>query len=233
MDTDRLRDLYDRLHAAYGPQGWWPATERFEMIAGAILTQRTAWRNAEQAIEQLRVDGLLSVAAIHDATIERLIEAIRPAGFYHGKARKLKAFAAHAAEHYGGDLGRLFAVQGDVLRRELLGLHGIGEETADAILVYAAEVPTFVIDAYARRLLARLGWIEGGEPYEQLRRMFLDRLPHDARRLGEYHALIVRHGKAHCRAAPICTDCPLQTICGGSIGDSLRDAVRRMPGRTV
>jgi endonuclease-3 related protein len=233
MDTDRLRDLYDRLHAAYGPQGWWPATERFEIIAGAILTQRTAWRNAEQAIEQLRVAGLLSVAAVDDAPIERVIEAIRPAGCYHGKARRLKAFAAHTAEQYGGDLDRLLAVQGDELRRELLGLHGIGEETADAILVYAAGVPTFVVDAYARRLLARLGWIEGGEPYDQLRRMFLERLADDARQLGEYHALIVRHGKEHCRASPICADCPLLAICVGSVGDSLRDVVRRMPGQAL
>ena len=173
------------------------------------------------------------MAAVHDATIDRVAEAIRPAGFYNGKARKLKAFAAYVVEHHGGDLDRLLSAEGAALRRELLGVHGIGEETADAILIYAAEVPTFVIDAYARRLLSRLGWIGGGEPYERLRRMFLDRLPHDARMLGEYHALIVAHGKAHCRAEPVCTGCPLRAICAGSVGDSFEDRVRRMAMRAV
>jgi endonuclease-3 related protein len=213
MGTDRLRDLYEWLHAAYGPQGWWPASGRFEMIVGAILTQRTAWRNAAQAIERLRAADLLSVGAVHRAPISQIVSAIRPAGFCNGKARKLKAFAAHAFEHHEGDLDRLLATTSCALRRELLSVHGIGEETADAILVYAAGVPTFVIDAYTRRLLERLGWIDGTESYETLRRMFLDALPHDVGLLGEYHALIVRHGKDHCRAVPMCEECPVKMHC--------------------
>jgi len=183
------------------------------MIVGAILTQRTAWRNAEQAVDSLRERGLLSARAVLEVSVEALEEAIRAAGFCRAKARALKGFAAFLNERHDGDLGRLLRVPVEALRDTLLRLPGIGEETADAILVYAAQVPSFVVDAYARRLLVRLGWIEGGEPYAVLRDLFLGALPRDARVLGEFHALIVRHGKAHCRARPACDACPLRAIC--------------------
>jgi len=213
MPDERLRDLYERLYATYGPQGWWPSDGRFAMIAGGILTQRTSWRNAEQALHGLETAGLLSIEAMHAATVERIIESIRPAGFYRSKAQVLKGFVAHIVTRYRGALEGLFAQEPGVLRQELLSLRGVGPETADAILVYAAGVPTFVIDGYARRLLSRLGWMDGGEPYEQLRHAFLDVLPKDVELLGEYHALIVRHGKERCRAVPICAGCPLEPDC--------------------
>ena len=216
MSVNRIRDLFDRLHAAYGPQAWWPASDPFEVILGAILTQRTAWRNVEQAIRGLGESGLLAAGALDDAPAERVAAAIRPAGFYNAKARKLKAFAAHLMREHGGDLDRLFEREDGALREELLGLHGIGEETADAILVYAAERASFVIDAYTRRLLTRLGWIAGDESYGALRGLFLDAMPKDVRLLGEFHALIVRHGKAHCRMAPACDGCPVRSICAGA-----------------
>lgn len=216
MSSNPYRDLYDRLLNSYGPQGWWPGEDPFEVIVGAILTQRTAWRNVEHAIRGLRASGLLAAAALDGASMERVAEAIRPAGFYNAKAGKLKAFAAHLMREHGGDLERLLARADDALREELLGLHGIGEETADAILVYAAERPSFVIDAYTRRLLTRLGWIAGHESYGELRKLFLDALPGDVEVLGEFHALIVRHGKAHCRADPACGGCPVRSICAAA-----------------
>ncbi len=213
MSENRIRDLFDRLHAAYGPQNWWPASGPFEVVVGAILTQRTAWRNVEHAMRGLGESGLLTAEALDGASVDRVAEAIRPAGFYNAKAGKLKAFAAHLTREHGGDLDRLFGLADDALREELLGLHGIGEETADAILVYAAERPSFVIDAYARRLLVRLGWIAGDESYGKLRELFLEALPRDVGLLGEFHAVIVRHGKTHCRMDPACDGCPVRSIC--------------------
>lgn len=213
MAGNRVCDLFDRLHTAYGPQAWWPADGPFEVIVGAILTQRTAWRNVEQAMQCLRESSLLSAEAIDGAPTELVAEAIRAAGFYNAKAKKLKTFAAHLIERHEADLDRLLGLPGDALREELLGLCGIGEETADAILVYAADRPSFVIDAYTRRLLGRLGWIDGGEPYRELRDLFLNALPTDVGVLGEFHALIVRHGKAHCRSDPVCCGCPVRSIC--------------------
>lgn len=221
MRKNRIHRLFDRLETAYGPQDWWPADDPFEVIVGAILTQRTAWRNAEKAMQSLREHDLLSVAAIGEAPIDRVAQSVRAAGFYNGKAKKLKAFAACLIERYRGDLGRLFSLSTDGLRKELLGLYGIGEETADAILVYAARRPSFVIDAYARRLLVRLGWIDGGERYRDLRDLFLSALPGDVGLLGEFHALIVRHGKAHCCSSPVCAGCPTRSICasGNAAGE--------------
>ena len=213
MPENRFQDLYDRLYAAYGPQAWWPADDPLEVIVGAILTQRTTWRNVEHAMMALNESDLLSVDALVVTPQEQVSETIRPAGFYNAKARKLKAFASFLAERYGGNLEALFTVPTADLRSELLGIHGIGEETADAILVYAAGRPSFVIDAYTRRLLKRLAWIDGNESYDELRSLFLRALPCDVGLLGEFHALIVRHGKAHCRARPDCGGCPIRRIC--------------------
>jgi len=213
MCADRIRNLYDVLHAAYGPQEWWPADSPFEVIVGAILTQRTAWRNVERAISAMRRSDLLSTDAIERASKSVLTEAIRAAGFYTAKTATLKGFVRHLNEEHDGALDRMFDVPTDVLRSELLGLRGIGEETADAIVVYAAGKLSFVVDAYARRVLRRLGWISGAESYETLRRLFLVALPQDVSLVREYHALLVCHGKARCRSVPRCTDCPLGELC--------------------
>jgi len=215
MTENQVRDLFDRLHAAYGPQGWWPANDPLEVIVGAILTQRTSWRNVEHAMRDLKESGLLSVGALDGAVEERIAEAIQAAGFHNAKARKLKTFASFLTERFGGDLSIMFSLPTDDLRDELLGIFGVGEETADAILIYAAERPSFVIDAYTRRLLGRLGWIDGNETYGELRALFLGALPCDVELFGEYHALIVRHGKARCRARPDGAGCPIRPICAG------------------
>lgn len=213
MEADRLLDLYQCLLTAYGPQNWWPAEDPFEVIVGAILTQRTAWRNVEGAIRALRAAGMLTIEAMNDAPLARIAELVRPAVFYNEKARRLKAFAGRVVDRYEGELARLLGQPAVALREELLAVYGIGPETADAIVLYAAKKPSFVIDAYTRRLLQRLDWIRGNESYAALRTRVMDFLPHDVALFNEYHALIVRHGAERCRVMPICEGCPIGSRC--------------------
>jgi len=215
MDAERLDGIFQRLTAAYGRQGWWPGDgDPFEVIVGAILTQRTAWRNAEKAIARLReVDGL-SLGAIRSFSDVALAQRIRPCGFFREKAKTLKAFVAHVDRRDGGDLARFLSRPMAELRDELLSIRGIGEETADAILLYAANQPSFVIDAYTRRLFERLGWIRGDEESCDLRARLMGALPHCRELFNEYHALIVRHGKERCRKVPRCAGCPVDDLCG-------------------
>jgi endonuclease-3 related protein len=212
-----LAKIYRRLDRAYGPQGWWPARSPFEVIVGAILTQNTAWTNVEKAIRNLRARGLLSYRAIGRSPTRRLAEAIRPSGFFNVKARRLKAFTAHVARRHGGRLGRLLGRPAGPLRQELLAVPGIGPETADSILLYAAKKPVFVVDAYTKRIFHRLGLCRsarhGGPDYERFRRFFEERLRPDPALFNQFHALIVRHAKTHCRRRPICAGCPLETMC--------------------
>ena len=206
-----LRTIFDRLAAAYGPQGWWPARDPFEMMAGALLTQRTAWRNAEQAIASLRRAGALSPEALATLPTPALEAFVRPAGTFRAKAARLRALARWYLDV--GGRATLMQRPTTELRAELLGLPGIGPETADDILVYVFARPVFVVDAYARRILSRYGWARGDEPYEQLSAAVADALGRDATVLGELHALLVEHGKRHCRAAPRCPGCPLAAQC--------------------
>ncbi len=189
----RVRDVYERLAERYGPRGWWPADSPFEVIVGAILTQRTAWTNVEKALANLKQAGALSPAAMRALSVDELAELIRPSGFYRSKARKLLAFLAMLAERFEGDLERLLAAPSAELRASLLATHGIGAETADAILVYAARQPFFVVDAYTRRTFSRLGVRPDGDTYSAWQGLFEESLPRDAAVYGEYHALIVEH----------------------------------------
>lgn len=206
-----LRVIFDRLAASYGRQEWWPARDPFEMMVGALLTQRTTWRNAERAIDSLRRAGGLSpevMAFLPTSTLEMLV---RPAGTFRAKAARLRALARWYIEVGGRE--SLMRRSTTKLRAELLGLAGIGPETADDILVYAFARPVFVVDAYARRILSRYGWAKGNEPYAVLSVAVADALGRDAVVLGEFHALLVEHGKRYCRATPRCRGCPLAVQC--------------------
>lgn len=206
-----LRTILARLATAYGPQEWWPARDPFEMMTGALLTQRTTWRNAERAIASLRHAGALSPKALALLPVSELEALIRTAGTFRIKAVRLKALARWYIDTGGREA---LTVRSTVeLRSELLGLPGIGPETADDILVYVFARPVFVVDAYARRILSRYAWAEGGEPYERLSAAVADALGRDAAVLGEFHALLVEHGKRHCRATPRCPGCPLAAQC--------------------
>ncbi len=179
--SQALRNIYQQLMAHYGPQHWWPARESFEVIIGAILTQSAAWRNVEKAIANLRAADVLSPKALRRLSISELATLIRPCGYYNAKALKLKAFADWLEKHYQDDLNRLFARNIDPLRQQLLAIYGIGEETADSIILYAAGKPSFVIDAYTRRILNRIGLYPDSNRYLSYQTFFTDNLPDDSR----------------------------------------------------
>jgi endonuclease III related protein len=205
-----LDEYYNSLLTAFGPQHWWPGQTQFEVIVGAILTQNTSWTNVARAIENLRGADLLSPAAIERVPPSRLEGLIRPSGYFRQKARKLKAFCAFLHAEYRGSLKRMFETPTIVLREKLLGVFGIGPETADSILLYAGEHPVFVVDTYTKRMLARHGWTHEEAKYEDVRWMVERQFPGDARRFNEFHALIVNAGKNFCRTRePLCGECPL------------------------
>ena len=208
-----LLDIYHRLMAGYGPQYWWPASEPFEVIVGAILTQSAAWGNVEKAIANLKAAGALSPKALRRLPTSELAKLIYPSGYYNAKALKLKSFAHWLGEYYDDDLDRLFAHDIDQLRQQLLSVHGIGQETADSIILYAANKPVFVIDAYTRRIINRIGLAPRGNSYSAYQALFMDNLPADTRLFNEYHALLVRLGKDVCRRHPLCPECCLNNFC--------------------
>ncbi len=208
----RLLKVYRLLYHAYGPRHWWPGDTPFEIIVGAILTQSAAWGNVEKAIRNLKEAGALSPQAIRRLPDDELARLVFPSGYYNAKAAKLKAFVRHM-EQYDDDLDRLFAQDVQPLRRELLGIYGIGEETADSIILYAAGQPSFVIDAYTRRIVARLGIAPRVNTYLSYQALFAGHLAADADLFNEYHALLVDLGKRVCRKRPLCSGCPLLKVC--------------------
>jgi endonuclease-3 related protein len=213
VDRQRLQDIFERLHAAYGPQHWWPGDSNFEVIVGAILTQSASWTNVDRALENLKAAVALSPSGIAALSEAELATLIRPSGYFNAKARKLKAFVAQLHEHFGGDLEHMLAAPAEDLRPLLLATHGIGPETADSILLYAAARPVFVIDSYTRRTFSRLGIAPEADTYSAWQQLFMQTLPLDAQLFNEYHALIVHHGKDACRKEPLCRRCPLAVIC--------------------
>ena len=208
-----LREIYERLRRHRGPGGWWPAATPFEVCLGAILVQNTAWTNVEKALSVLRSRGLLSFAALDPMAPEDIAPLIRSAGCFNVKARRLRAFLDFLGREYGGRVEAMEAEEPWRLRDELLAVAGIGRETADSIALYAAGRPLFVIDAYTRRVFARLGAIAGDETYDALQRLFMDALPADTSLYNEYHAQIVILAKEVCRARPECESCPLEDLC--------------------
>lgn len=210
----RLIDIYNHLYAHFGAQHWWPGDSDFEIIVGAILTQNTAWTNVEQAMTNLKRARLLTPNALNRVTMARLAKLIRPSGYFNRKAKKLKAFARFLFDRHRGKLSHLFRLDPQTLRDELLAVYGIGPETADSIILYAARKPIFVVDTYTRRIFARLGLARDDATYAELQALFMRALPHDERLFNEYHALIVALGKDICKKTkPRCAACPLIEIC--------------------
>ena len=209
-----LPEIYQRLLTNYGAQGWWPADSPFEVMVGAVLTQATAWTNVEMAIANLRDADALSPRAVREMDEARLEALIRPSGFFRVKARRLKALCRFVGARFADDIEAMARESAESLRREILAVDGVGEETADDILLYALGFPIFVVDAYTRRLFHRLGASAEDARYADLQRMFHAALPRDAALFNEYHALIVRHAIAKCRKrAPLCESCPLSDAC--------------------
>ena len=204
--------VYARLYDRFGPQHWWPADSPFEVIVGALLMAQTSWPRVAEAIGNLKRAGLLSPAALAAVPLPRLRALVRPAGLYRTKPARLKGFWAHLLRVAGGDLDRFFARDFAPVREELLGLDGVGPETADSILLYAGAFPTFVIDAYTIRAGLRIGLLTS-DRYDAAKAHFESRVPKDVARYREFHALLVAHGKAICRPRPRCDVCPLADIC--------------------
>lgn len=208
-----LRDYYEALSRAHGPQHWWPARTRIEVIVGAVLTQNTTWANVERAIAELRREKLLSVAALERINEAKLARLIRSSGYFRQKARKLKAFVHFLRDSHRGSLSGMFRTPTETLRAQLLAVHGIGPETADSILLYAGNHPVFVVDAYTRRILERHQLAQAKESYEEIRGVFENSLPLSAPLFNEYHALIVKTGKDFCRSrGPLCDSCALKAF---------------------
>ncbi len=206
-----IREVYDRLLAHHGPQGWWPGNGPFETIAGAILTQNAAWANAEKALANLRAAEAMSWPAIRAMPEEELALLVRPSGYFNAKARKLKAFAVYMAGRGDTFVGTHGAKE---LRAELLAVHGIGPETADDIVLYAAGLASFVIDTYTQRIVDRLGIAPDQRAYGAYQALFEDALPADAPAYNEYHALLDAHAKAVCtKREPRCGACVLLDLC--------------------
>ncbi len=209
---EQLMELFDALFKRYGALNWWPADTPFEVCVGAILTQNTNWGNVEKAIANLKREGLLSVEAILDTQPERLAELIRPSGFFNVKTVRLKGFVEWLVTRHGS-LDAMFAGEWRPLRDELVRVPGIGPETCDSILLYAGQKPSFVVDAYTRRLFSRLGLVSEKDDYHEVRALFMEHLPTDVPLFNEYHAQIVEHCKCHCRKTPVCDGCPLKAAC--------------------
>ncbi len=223
-----INETYRRLLATYGPQHWWPAETAFEMMVGAVLTQACSWGNVERAISALRAADALSPRSILAMPQAELASLIRPTGYHNAKARKLRALALFVVTEFEGDPANMAAVPTPRLREMLLAVHGVGAETADDILLYAAGRPVFVIDAYTRRLAARLGLAAQGVGYGELSALFAQATQSgdtgsrdagsrdagsDANKMGEFHALIVAHAKVACRKTPLCGACVLKVLC--------------------
>jgi endonuclease-3 related protein len=204
-----LKRYYKRLFSAYGPQHWWPADTPFEVMVGAILTQNTAWTNVERAVANLKKENALTPEGLKRLPLSALARLIRPAGYFNVKAKRLKAFIRFLYKGFDGDLDRMFKTPTPILREQLLGVWGVGPETADSMLLYAARRPVFVVDAYTQRVLVRHELAPAETNYAGTQRQLMDGLPQDVKYYNEYHALLVRVGKQHCGTKPRCDGCPL------------------------
>ncbi len=205
-----LTDMYNAMLARFGHQAWWPAQTPLEVCVGAVLTQNTNWTNVTKALANLKAAGALGVAAIHHMPADKLAELIKPAGYFNVKAKRLKNFIAHVYESYGEDLHRFLDRGVSTLREELLSINGVGRETADCIILYAARKPTFVVDAYTYRILLRHHLIAPEDDYETIKELMESSLPRDIELWNDYHAQFVAVGKSLCRPTASCPGCPME-----------------------
>jgi endonuclease-3 related protein len=226
----RLLEIYKGLYSKFGPQHWWPVTEegetvpaykkrshlteqqKLEICAGAILTQNTDWKNVVRALENLNKAKMLSCKKIAATRKEKIALLVRSSGYYNQKADRLKKFCSYIQKNYDGNLKEFFSKPLPELRAELLSLHGIGNETADDIILYAAEKPSFVVDAYTKRFVERF-YAKQNIGYVEVKSFFEQQLPKDVALFNEFHALLVEHGKHYCRKKPLCSECFFKTNC--------------------
>ena len=212
MPDVRLKEVYELLDMHFGDLHWWPGDPPFEVAIGAILTQNTSWKNVEKAIGALKAHGVLDPHLLAALSDKKLGVLIRPAGFYNLKTKRIKSFLDFLHGEYGGIMEEMFHENLRTLRRKLLSVKGIGDETADSILLYAGGKPVFVVDAYTRRILLRHTIINEENGYGEIQKLFMESLPRKASLYNQYHALFVHTGKIYCRKEPLCTHCPLNVL---------------------
>ena len=208
-----LVQIFDALNKCYGYQNWWPAEDEFEIVVGSVLTQNTNWRNVEQSLRALKKSGIMSpekILALSDQELQRLIYS---SGFYKVKTRRLKAVCSLIMNEFDGQIHKMKSIGLLQSRELLLNTNGIGPETADDILLYVLGLPIFVVDTYSKRIFSRVGIGPSEDKYEVWQNFFMDNLPKDAGLYAQFHALIVRLGKDHCRSKPICNGCPIFEYC--------------------
>lgn len=211
--SKRLSKIYNILYKIYGPRNWWPADSPFEVIVGAILTQNTSWENVKKTIANLKRKRKLSPRQLYKIKISELSSLIKSCGYHNIKAKRLKSFIDYLFKNYKGSLSKFFSKSTANIRKQLLAINGIGPETADSILLYAAGKAVFVVDAYTKRILERQGLIKPNASYEQIQQLFENNLPRSSKLFNEYHALIVEHAKWACKKKPICSECALRKWC--------------------
>lgn len=213
MTENKFKEIYSLLSQHFGPQGWWPGDSPFEIMVGAVLTQNTNWENVRKAITNLKEAEILSFAALSALSVDELAQFIKPSGYFNIKAKRLKNLLQMITERYQGQMELLFAEDLPAGREALLSVKGIGPETADSILLYAANHPIFVVDTYTHRIFSRHHLVAEESDYYSLQEAFHDKLPTQSALYNEYHALIVALGKDYCRKNnPRCTQCPLQGV---------------------
>jgi endonuclease-3 related protein len=205
-------EIYRLMFDRFGAQHWWPGDSRFEIILGAILTQNTNWTNVEKAIVNVKNADALCPEKLYRMDTEMLAQLIKPAGYFNLKAGRLKNFLQWLFDNYDGQVDALENLSVWDIREQLLGIKGIGPETADSIALYAYDKPVFVVDTYTCRIMVRHGLIEPEAGYEQVREFMEASLPGEIELFNEYHALLVQVGKKYCRPKPKCGSCPLECL---------------------
>ncbi|MBN2568204.1 MAG: endonuclease III domain-containing protein [Deltaproteobacteria bacterium] len=207
---ERLAVIYQKLNEHFGDLKWWPGETPFEISVGAILTQNTSWKNVEKAIRRLKAAEMLTPERLFHAKEEVIAELIRPSGYYRIKAKRLKFFIKFLYDEYNGSMEKMFGADLWDLRKKLLGVHGIGEETADSIMLYGGGKDIFVVDTYTRRIMERAGLVEKDWTYGHIQKLFMENLPQERRLYNQYHAFLVNTGKYYCKRDPRCDECPLR-----------------------
>ncbi len=212
MTETKLKHLYKLLFERFGHRNWWPAESPFEVCVGAILTQNTSWKNVEKAINNLKEAECLDAFQLYETPVEELAGIIRPAGYFNVKSKRLRNFINHLVEHHEGSLDKMFQASVEDLRTELLYINGIGRETADSMILYAANKPIFVVDVYTRRALERHDMIGGKADYDEIRELFESNLEPDVALFNDFHAQLVAVGSNYCGRKPKCSGCPLDVL---------------------
>ena len=207
----KLRLIYKKLYSHFGPQHWWPGDSAFEVMIGAVLTQNTNWKNVEKAINNLKKHKLLEFPKLYRLPTRKLASMIRSAGYYNIKAKRLKSFLQFLFRTYNADLRKMSLQDTQELRGQLLSVHGVGNETADSILLYAIKKPVFVVDSYTKRIFYRHGFIREDAGYKKVQNLFMQNLENSVKLFNEFHALLVKLGKEYClKRRPKCEICPLK-----------------------